>query len=969
MARFTQDRMYEMLGEISKKQKPIYKTGGLKEADCPFGYSLVNGKCVPDPDCEDGQCRETDEIQAIYDKADSIPNKVAKFEHALSDELWVDPKTGNYKEYIIPGKPGSDARELWKKHGVTNFVDPSCMYVAGLGWRCTPETKDYMSNFNPVHFNSNIGFINAVDRGDVPFTRVGKFSDPTFDNIEKGNLKVGDVVNFKGADNSHAMTFMGYDDNKKSRWFDSNGMPAHVGVHRLWEDFQPNASGKGRDYAYVNRFDKERYIREEYGDEIEQLEKQSRENPTFYKQGGLTQYAPGGVSADPPDWLTKKGANVYFNPAYQNNFTGAVNTNQSYFNNIPVFKQDPAAVFGIEGSLSKNRNAKKEAGRGWLYNAYVGMPYSQVIGDNAQYKPSAGIKFDFENALQDKKFIPHIEAALDYNMHTGPLVSLSGGARYAITPWGNKLVKPGYGVGHVDLYGGFGGGGGAEGGGAGLNYGARIQGKYQPRWLDRLSRGSYLYGEAGIQFDPVKGKNVQKQTDQEWTGGQDQVSGQYQQMVTPEKDPGIKWGSTVYANVGIKKDIDDIKFKNNKRSKKIQDIEDEEKYAERKSQEEEVVEKKEKLKKECPEGERRYCENCPCEPIEKHKHPRWLRDGGLIQYAEGGEPCPDGYIRNENGQCIPANYEPNVAKENTDFLKSMVNSPLFAERYARMVGKPLEEVQEEAELYKEQMIQNLQTVGMGDSSNPPESFESLNAGAYYKPPYDLGDHNSNMNEVQNMLNSVPDKGKYNKEIRGKYQSLLDDYKSQADELSSVGHKLYFKDWNKDFDLHERSHASTKGRAGITGAYDYNYRDMSKPRSDSFSDNLEHTIWSSHYPKENPETGGEEYYTQLTELKARKDIAAKKLQELGLYDPVNENFTQDHYKKLVDLMKNPDLDENTRMQIRDIVTPFTKEDTIRMFNDIVQKDSNTNTEFQTQTARFGGQSNFEKVTLLNKFFRQ
>lgn len=59
------------------------------------------------------------------------------------------------------------------------------MYVAGLGWRCAPETKDYMSNFNPMHFNSNAGFINAVDKGYVPFTRIGKFSESNFDDPKK----------------------------------------------------------------------------------------------------------------------------------------------------------------------------------------------------------------------------------------------------------------------------------------------------------------------------------------------------------------------------------------------------------------------------------------------------------------------------------------------------------------------------------------------------------------------------------------------------------------------------------------------------------------------------------------------------------------------------------------------------------------------------------------------------------------
>lgn len=68
------------------------------------------------------------------------------------------------------------------------------------------------------------------------------------------------------------MTFMGYDENNKSIWFDSNGMSAHIDIHKIWEDLLPNNSGKGRDYAYVNRFDKDRYIKEVYGNQIKELE-------------------------------------------------------------------------------------------------------------------------------------------------------------------------------------------------------------------------------------------------------------------------------------------------------------------------------------------------------------------------------------------------------------------------------------------------------------------------------------------------------------------------------------------------------------------------------------------------------------------------------------------------------------------------------------------------------------------------
>jgi hypothetical protein len=284
MAKFTQDRMYEMLSEIKRKQKPIYKVGGkITEADCPFGYSLVNGKCVPDPDCEDGQCRETDEIQAIYDYSSTIPQQVVNFERSMVNHIQDDL--------------GGNAKLGWKEEGIKSFVEPSCMYVAGLGYRCAPVTETYLKKFNPVHFNSNQGFIHAVDRGDVPFTRVGKFSDRNFDAQEKGNVQVGDIVNFKGADNSHAMTFAGYTEDGHPKYIDSNGDPADYGLGMVWRNLRPNTVGLGPDYAYVNRFNKDRFIKDTYSKEIEELEKQARENPTYYRAGGqLPRYNTGGMA-------------------------------------------------------------------------------------------------------------------------------------------------------------------------------------------------------------------------------------------------------------------------------------------------------------------------------------------------------------------------------------------------------------------------------------------------------------------------------------------------------------------------------------------------------------------------------------------------------------------------------------------------------------------------------------------------
>jgi hypothetical protein len=375
----------------------------------------------------------------------------------------------------------------------------------------------------------------------------------------------------------------------------------------------------------------------------------------YYDEGGLVQYAPGGASADPPDWFTKKGANMYFNPAYQNNFTGSTNRFDSYTDGFPIYKVNPSAVLGIEGSLSKGRDASKEAGRGWTYNAYAGLPYDSFKKKN--FTPSAGVMFDYENSPQDKAFRPQAQLAAEYNPTDGFSISGTTGARFPLTPYGNKRVKPGYGVGHLDIYGG-----GRFGlidrqnTSAGMIYGARVHGKYMPKWLNKLSKGSYFYGDAGLQFDPVKGKGSQKDTDLSLPGAID-YSGQQLYTSGKEKDPGTKWGATAYANVGIKKEIDDIKFSKDKRAKKIQEIEDEEKRAEQENyrKEEPVIEKP---KKACPEGQERYCEDCPCEPIERVSHPRWLQEGG-----ESG--CPEGYALNpKTGECIE--WNPRIVESNDD---------------------------------------------------------------------------------------------------------------------------------------------------------------------------------------------------------------------------------------------------------------------------------------------------------------
>jgi hypothetical protein len=323
--------------------------------------------------------------------------------------------------------------------------------------------------------------------------------------------------------------------------------------------------------------------------------------------------------------------------------------------------------------------------------------------------------------------------------------------------------------------------------------------------------------------------------------------------------------------------------------------------------------------------------------------PRWLEDGGIIteldkneiqKYVDGGyiiedadDPSIPSLNRFDNGGAspieLPKGYNQDTANKNIEFLKSMANSPLFVERYARMVGKPLAEVTNEAEAYRQQILENINTTQLGDSVNPLIPFDT--AEAYYLP--DVPD--ASIANIQASMDSLPKRGKKNKQLK-KY------YEDQLNKFMNSGHKIYFRNnkWDSNNDLHERSHGSTKGELSVNQPY--NFRDLTQRREGLFG-GLEQDYWAPEYTSEKTKR----YLTDPTEIKARKDLAAKILQEAGLYDPVNENFTDDHYNHLYQMMFNYDIDPALREQIKDIVVPYNKNETIRMFNDIVQNNSESN----------------------------
>lgn len=275
--------------------------------------------------------------------------------------------------------------------------------------------------------------------------------------------------------------------------------------------------------------------------------------------------------------------------------------------------------------------------------------------------------------------------------------------------------------------------------------------------------------------------------------------------------------------------------------------------------------------------------------------------------------------------------------EDKDYYTRMANSPLFLERYARMVGKPLEEVKDEAEAYRQQILNNIGTVKINDVGVFPKGVRRSDTefidGVYYAPlkKEDIDRAYQHANDLPRLFR----KGflrRINKEI----QNYPD-------------HQLFLYQDDPWVKTHELSHGSVKGQMENMNVNEYNFKDMSDelPRTRRYYD------------------GREEYLTDPNEQKARVDVARKYLESKGLYDPVNEPFTEKHYKLLQDeitkkLMKigenqgfKTGYDPNLPNDIEEIVNPYEEKTVIDMFNNFVSNDKKQD----LQQGRLGGLAKF------------
>lgn len=251
-----------------------YQDGGIQECD------------------EDGRCEETDQIQNYLDTGSQIPYQNVGL-------MW------DVQQAVNPeGKYPGDASKEWAKKGAQSLASylgmsnpANCMWAAGMGYQCLPETKGKLPK---SAFKSNDSFISAVNKGTVPFSRVAKTNESDFDSKEKGLLQPGDIINFKGTNDtgdahhpntSHAMTFSHYREDGTPIYLDSNGEARDFNWNQgVWSGMKPNKKRT----AYISRFNPEMF----YADPIKILEEKARTNPTYINTEltpeEIVQYAKGG---------------------------------------------------------------------------------------------------------------------------------------------------------------------------------------------------------------------------------------------------------------------------------------------------------------------------------------------------------------------------------------------------------------------------------------------------------------------------------------------------------------------------------------------------------------------------------------------------------------------------------------------------------------------------------------------------
>ena len=256
-------------------------------------------------------------------------------------------------------------------------------------------------------------------------------------------------------------------------------------------------------------------------------------------------------------------------------------------------------------------------------------------------------------------------------------------------------------------------------------------------------------------------------------------------------------------------------------------------------------------------------------------------------------------------------------EQNKDFLTSMVDSPLFGDRYKAMSGNPDLTDVEIAE-YQNSIRNNI------DTAKLLNFIPTEDTGGFYRPPVEK----NLKNRLQDVIAEGPDR------VGG-----ID----WAQDMINQEHTInipFGKDYSASVDQHETSHSSTQG------PHDLRVKD--EPIAEMYPGFIKSL-------NEKAE-GYSDYLQEPTEQKARVDVLRKFMLDNNIYDATKDVFTDEHYNKVQEYLNNntdviEEQDSELSTQLRQILDYYSPEDVETLMNSFVQNE--TENEGLLPTAQKGG----------------
>jgi hypothetical protein len=321
-------------------------------------------------------------------------------------------------------------------------------------------------------------------------------------------------------------------------------------------------------------------------------------------------------------------------------------------------------------------------------------------------------------------------------------------------------------------------------------------------------------------------------------------------------------------------------------------------------------------------------------------------EGGLTKLGNSGEECQEGYVKNQDGNCISQKeYNAQIAQSHLDnaedFTRKYFESPMYNEMLKTSAGDQYESIKQG----RDENLENLSDVRYKDKILPHGTIGYSNAAS--------GKITLGKDALKSTGVAVHELAHSSDAPVNFFDKLFLARKKRL--IPETDNQLIEGMVNKEF--HETPYFQ-ENRSLIMDFGPEEFHRQKKAYNDYYKDYV-----------------GIPTETRARLMEIRKAAYdANQKDPNAMYDPLNQKVTPETYQKLLKHDYEPAKHEHRKWEkkfsgpLEELKGIYTDEEIIKLLNTVAKNESQESDDFATQTARFGGQSNFEKVTLLNKFFR-